>query len=141
MSKKDYSDIMNLPHPELQRHKRATRLERASQFGAFRALTGHEEAISETARLTDRMIFLDEYEENRLFDKLSLIMENIDKNPKVIITYFEPDEKKSGGKYFDLECNIKKIDEYEGIIITDEKNIRFDRIVEIQSELLNCIDI
>ncbi len=141
MSKTDYSDIINLPHPEPQNHKRATRLERASQFGAFRALTGHEEAISETARLTDRMIFLDEYEQNRLFDKLSLIMENIDTNPRVVITYFEPDEKKLGGKYIDFECNIKKIDEYEGVIITDEKNIRFDRIVEIQSELLDCLEI
>lgn len=141
MNIKDYSDIINLPHPEPQKHKRATRLERAAQFGAFRALTGHEEAVLETARLTDRMIFLDEYEQNRLFDRLSLIMENIEKNPKVIITYFEPDEKKSGGKYIGLECNIKKIDEYEKVIITDKKNIRLDRILEIQSELLNCFDV
>ena len=141
MSKVDYSDIINLPHPEPRNRKRATRLERAAQFGAFRALTGHEDAINETARLTDRMIILDEYEQNRLFDKLNVIMENIDKNPKVIITYFEPDDKKAGGKYFDLECNIKKIDEYEGIIVTDEKNIRLDRVLEIKSELLNYFHI
>ena len=137
----DYSDIINLPHPEPKNHKRATRLERAAQFGAFRALTGHEEAVLETARLTDRMIFLDEYEQNRLFDRLSLVMENINKNSKVIITYFEPDEKKSGGRYIDLECNIKKIDEYEQVIITDKRNIRLDSVLEIQSELLNCLDI
>ena len=137
---KDYSDIINLPRPELKNHKRATRLDRASQFGAFRALTGHEEAVAETARLTDRRIFLDEYEENRLFVKLSFVMENIDKNPKVKITYFEPDEKKSGGKYVDFEGVIKKVDEYNGIIITDEVIIKLDRIIDIQSDLFNCFE-
>ena len=137
----DYSDIINLPRPELKNHKRATRLERASQFGAFRALTGHEEAVAETARLTDRRIYLDEYEENRLFDRLSLIMENIDKKPKIKITYFEPDEKKSGGKYIDFEGVIKKVDEYDGVIITDEVIIRLDSIIDIQSDLFNCFDI
>lgn len=137
----DYSDIINLPRPELKNHKRATRLERASQFGAFRALTGHEEAVAETARLTDRRIFLDEYEENRLFDRLSLIMENIDKKPRVKITYFEPDEKKSGGKYLDFEGIIKKVNEYEGVVITDEVIIKLDRIIDIQSDLFNSYDI
>lgn len=137
----DYSDIINLPRPELKNHKRATRLERASQFGAFRALTGHEEAICETARLTDRRIFLDEYEENRLFDRLSYVVENLEKKPNVKITYFEPDEKKTGGKYIDFEGVIKKVDEYEGVIITDEVIIRLDAITDIQSDLFNCFDI
>lgn len=141
MINRDYSDIINIHRPEPQKHKRATRLARAAQFGAFRALTGHEEAVLETARLTDRRIFLDEYEKEKLFDRIALIMKNIDKKPKVTITYFEPDEKKSGGKYIDFNDIIKKIDEYNGVIITENNIIKLDRVIGIQSEFFDCYDI
>ena len=43
-----YDDIINLPHPISRTH---TPMEaRASQFMPFAALTGHAEAIRETAR-------------------------------------------------------------------------------------------
>lgn len=48
-----YDDILSLPHPNSTNHPRMARGDRAAQFSSFAALTGHEEAISETARLTD----------------------------------------------------------------------------------------
>ena len=48
-----YDDILSMPHPNSKNHPRMARRDRAAQFSSFAALTGHEEAISETARLTD----------------------------------------------------------------------------------------
>lgn len=47
-----YEDIVNLPHPESKRHPRMSMANRAAQFAPFAALTGHDEAIAETARQT-----------------------------------------------------------------------------------------
>ena len=44
--------------------------DRAAQFIPFMALTGYEDAVEETARLTDRKIDLDETQKNLLDDLL-----------------------------------------------------------------------
>lgn len=46
----DYSDIINLPHPEPKNHPRMPMEQRAAQFAPFAALTGYEAVIEETAR-------------------------------------------------------------------------------------------
>ena len=48
-----YDEIIHLPHPVSQTHPRMGRLERAAQFSPFAALTGYDDAVRETARLTD----------------------------------------------------------------------------------------
>lgn len=45
-----YDDIINLPHFVSSRHKSMSMMSRAAQFAPFAALTGHDEAIRETAR-------------------------------------------------------------------------------------------
>ncbi len=133
---RNYDDIINLPHPEPKKHRRMSRLSRAAQFGAFRALTGHEEAIAETARLTHNRVELDEYEIERLNEKLLIINDYIHTHPKVTITYFEPDEKKNGGAYIKYTGNVKKIDTYkQKIIMCDNTQISIDMILNLQSEL------
>lgn len=52
--------------------------DRAAQFSPFAALTGHEDAISETARRVDRKIELSEEEKEALCRKTDLILENPD---------------------------------------------------------------
>ena len=49
----DYSDIINLPHPVSTSHPQMPVSERAAQFSPFAALTGHQEALRETARVTE----------------------------------------------------------------------------------------
>ena len=44
-----YDDIIDLPHPDPQRHPRMARAERAAQFAPFAALTGFEETIEGVA--------------------------------------------------------------------------------------------
>ena len=45
-----YDDIINLPHPISRTHTPMSMEARAAQFMPFAALTGHAEAIRETAR-------------------------------------------------------------------------------------------
>lgn len=56
-----YDKIINLPHRQSKRRKHMSMSERAAQFGAFRALTGYEDEIAETARYTEKRAELDEY--------------------------------------------------------------------------------
>lgn len=90
--------------------------ERAAQFSPFAALTGYEDIISETARLTDERVELsDEYRE-AIERKLQKIYDNLEEDPEVNIVYFSADEKKSGGKYITVSGRIKYVDEIERTI-------------------------
>ena len=55
-----YDDIIELPHPTSTKHSRMPISDRASIFSPFAALTGHGDAIRETARLTEQKMELDE---------------------------------------------------------------------------------
>lgn len=50
-----YDDIINLLHPTSANHPPMPLSARAAQFAPFAALTGHDEAIKETARLSETM--------------------------------------------------------------------------------------
>ena len=91
-----YDDILSMPHPNSKNHPRMARRDRAAQFSSFAALTGHEEAISETARLTDEKAALGEDVMERLDWIFMQIKAKMSENPEVTITYFLPDEKKAG---------------------------------------------
>ena len=94
-----YSDIINFPHPNPQNHIRMSISARAAQFAPFAALTGHSDAIIETARLTDNKIELDESIKGAINQKLMTLKTNLKKCPIVTITFFSPDKKKAGGRY------------------------------------------
>ena len=94
-----YDDIINLPHHVSKKHPQMSLHDRAAQFSPFAALTGHKAAINETARLTDEKQILSEDVIAKLNEQLNLIKENIGTNPIVTITYFVPDDRKSGGAY------------------------------------------
>ena len=127
-----YDDIINLKHPEPKTFIRMPKGDRAAQFGAFRALTGYEDEVLETARLTDRQIFLDEYELENLNCKLTEILSQNNKK-EIEITYFNSDSKKSGGEYIFAKGVIKKIDLYERCIILEDKTqISLDSVLDIK---------
>ncbi|MBR5236241.1 MAG: hypothetical protein IKW06_02555 [Clostridia bacterium] len=131
-----YDDIINLPHPEPKKHKRASLESRAAQFGAFRALSGHEEAVEETARITDSHIELSENMIEILNGKILMLKERIDEKPTVSITFFKPDEKKEGGAYLEHTGRIKKINDYERtILFTDFFQVEIPMIIDIQSDI------
>ena len=58
-----YEDIINLPHHVSDRHPRMSMEDRAAQFAPFAALTGHADAIRETARSVAESYEKEEYPE------------------------------------------------------------------------------
>ena len=129
----DYSDIIQLPHPESKNHPRMSMQNRAAQFAPFAALTGYEDVIQETGRLTDGFIELDEDDKERLNLKMAELMARIEEHPSVTITYFIPDSRKAGGSYSTLSGRLKSIDEVQQtLILEDGTVIPFNCISDIQ---------
>ncbi len=127
-----YDDIINLSPPVSKKHPRMSLENRAAQFSPFAALTGHNEAIKETERLTDRKIELEEDAITDINRTLMWIKDNIKSHPEVVVTYFVPDYKKNGGKYVTATVNIKKIDEVcNCIITTNDVKIAIHNILDI----------
>ena len=58
---KEYDDIINLPRHVSKKRDPMPIIDRAAQFSPFAALTGHDTAIKETARVTEDRIELDVY--------------------------------------------------------------------------------
>ena len=141
MSKFQYDDILNMPYPNPEIEKDfPDKILRSAQFAPFAALTGHDEAIEETARLTDSKVELDEYQKAELNDKIQII-NNSDIDEEVSITYFVPDKKKSGGAYITKRGIVLKVREYEkDIVMDDGTEIPIDDIIEINGEFFRKID-
>lgn len=107
--------------------------DRAAQFAPFAALTGYGDAIDETARYTDRKIELDENEKERLDISLAVLQGKIKEQPAVTVTYFVPDERKSGGKYITVSKLLKKIDiTHRCMVFTDGEKIKADDVVFLE---------
>ena len=114
-----YDDIIDLPHPTSQNHPRMSLHDRAAQFSPFAALTGLDAALRETARLTDQRITLDEYEQAALDETLQTVRDALTKkeHPTVEVCYFVPDTRKPGGAYCTVTGVVKKMAEFEGLLI------------------------
>ena len=129
-----YDDIIDLPHHVSTTHHRMSMLERAAQFQPFRALTGYEDAVRETARLTDDRVELTEDEKALLDGKLQRLADNLASHPLVTVTYFQPDKKKAGGAYVTAAGGLKKIDDFTStLLLTGGERIPIENIVDIQS--------
>ena len=131
---REKSDIINLPHHTSKVHPRMSIQDRAAQFSPFAALTGHQEAIDETARIVDVKLELDEYQLLEINNQLSHIKEHIKSSPKVIMTYFKKDNRKSGGTYLKISDIVKKIDDYERYVLFENGiKVKFMDIYQIES--------
>lgn len=128
-----YDDIIHLPYPVSTTRPRMSIHDRAAQFSPFSALTGYEDSVRETARLTERKTELDE-DKKEILDRclLQLEAESRDKR-KVCITYFQRDKKKEGGIYLSITGELKKIDLYNRyLLMTDGQKIAIEEITEIE---------
>lgn len=136
MDNHSYDDIINLPNPTSKNHPRMSLHDRAAQFAPFAALTGHDAAIKETARLMDERLELSDEIIMKLNDQLNMIRDNIGTEQEVSITYFVPDDKKAGGAYVTHSGVVKKIDKFKRkLIMQDETVILIEQISEIQGEI------
>ncbi len=139
--KSKYDEIMGLPHHVSRTRPQMPMSDRAAQFAPFAALTGYDSAIKETGRLTDEKIELDEEALTTLDMKYQFLMDALDDEPEVTITYFQPDERKAGGKYVSATGTVKKVDDFERrITMRDGTKIPMDDVLSIDGELFSSLE-
>ena len=135
-----YDDIIDLPHHVSVSRPRMSMIDRAAQFSPFAALTGYDAAIKETGRLTNERIELTEDSRAVLDRKQQLLLDNLADHPEASVTYFVPDERKSGGAYVTVTGIVKKVDDYQRLLIlTDGTKIPLDEILDMESELFRSL--
>lgn len=131
-----YDDIIDLPHPTSLKHPRMSTENRAAQFSPFAALTGYDDAVSETARLTQSRGELDEQGKALLDERLRLLRENIAEQPEVDIIYFRPDLRKFGGEYVPHSGALRCIDPVErSLLFADGFRVAIDDIYHLDSDI------
>lgn len=130
-----YDDIINLPHHVSKVRRPMSMENRAAQFAPFSALTGHGEAINETARLTSTRLELSQEMLDSLSRRLAFALE---RQAPVTVTYFEPDPHKKGGKYVTARGVIKKVDDVAGIIVfSDKRSIGLVDIYSLEGNIFS----
>ena len=132
----NYEDIINLPHHVSSTRAQMSMMDRAAQFSPFAALTGYDAAIKETGRLTDEKIEMDEEALNILNMKFQILARSLDDEPEVTFTYFKPDERKAGGAYLTASGVVKKIDDFERMIVMrNGTKIPMDDVLDFDIEV------
>ena len=127
-----YDDIINLPHHVSLTRQRMSMHDRAARFAPFAALVGYDDAVAETARLTETRPELDEQEQRAINERLAYIADHIHEYPEVRIRYFVPDERKSGGAIIEVSGKVKKISATDGtIVLTDCCTISITDVIDI----------
>lgn len=135
---KDYSDIIDLPRKTSEHHARMPRESRAAQFAPFAAMVGHDAAIAEVGRLTERRRTLDEEAIRELDEKLRFLENFIRERPSASITYFKPDTKKEGGAYITVTGEVVSISPHGGTVtMSSGVTLPIDEISEITSPLFD----
>ena len=125
-----YADIIHLPHHVSRNHPQMRMADCTAQFSPFAALTGHDAAISEAARLTDEQPILDESVKQEISDLLQLA--STDSNLVLNLVYFVPDSRKAGGAYMEITGRIKKLIPHEKLLIMDTgTRIPVEDVVEV----------
>lgn len=137
-----YGDIIDIPHWDPVKHERMSLFERAAQFSPFAALNGCDEMIDEEAREVEAQEELSDEEMEILDQVINLIAKMIKKgeDPDVVIAYFVPDEKKTGGKYVTSKETVRRIDMVDRCIEFCRKvgvSEMYMRIRMIESEEIN----
>ena len=133
-----YKDIINLPHKQSSKRPHMSLLDRAAQFAPFAALTGYDDAIKETGRLTDERIEMSEEKLAVLNERYQILVDHLGDEPEVTITYFVPDIYKTGGSYITTTGVVKKLDTYERLItMVDGSRILMDDVLLLEGDIFS----
>ena len=141
MQENNYDDIINLPHHQSKVRPQMSLYNRAAQFSPFSALTGYEDAIEETARLTENKHTLSDEETDMLNRKMALLKDKTNEKPTISIKYFIPDDLKDGGSYSNISEKLRAIDSFSRLVILqDGTTIPFDDIEDISGDVFNSLE-
>ena len=128
-----YSKLKNITRPQYHDLPPMPIEDRAAQLSPFAAVVGYDDAVEETARLTDSMVELSEDEIVLLNGALVRLRETFGDKPQIKVTYFVPDSKKEGGEYVSKTGIVKRIDEYENeLIFTDGEKVAVSSIIKVE---------
>ena len=130
-----YDDIINLPYEKSKAHPHMSNSDRAAQFAPFAALTGYEELIKETARVTEKKILISSEKKLDISNKLEYISSLKDNDVDIAIIYFVKDKTKSGGKYVEETTKKIKVDTYHKTIRFNNSVVKIDDVFDISSKL------
>ena len=134
---RDYSDIINVVYKKSKTRAHMKISDRAAQFAPFSALSGHDAAIAETARLTQKKVELCEEEIENLNKAVFEILNSNEDMPKITVEYFVPDEKKQGGRYEVFSGRIRLVEcEERKLVFKDGTEILMDNVLKITKEKL-----
>lgn len=137
----DYSDIIHHPHHVSSKRPQMSRANRAAQFSPFAALTGYDDLVRESARITDKRVELSEDDLTDINLKLNLIREHISESPLISVIFFIPDPLKSGGEYLRRDGTVQKVKTLEQyLFMADGTEIPFSNIISITGELFKRFD-
>lgn len=137
-----YDDIIYLPYPQKSTRQRMSKHDRAAQFSPFAALVGYEDAVEETARLTEEKLELAEDMKAIIDAKLGIIVDQLDSHPSVTITYFVPDEKKTGGKYLTVTDKVKSVDELErALVLAERGSVPINDIRSLEGDIFRALEL
>lgn len=131
-----YDDIIDLPHPVSKTHPQMSLWDRAAQFAPFAALTGHGAAIRETARLTEAFVRPEEDSRECLDGKLSVLLEHMEEQPEVTVTFFRPDQRKEGGAYMSVSGRVRKVDTWKRtLVMEDGTAVPMEYVIAMEGEV------
>ena len=125
---KGYGDILEADRPISIGRAPMTRADRAAQFSPFAALTGYEAAVQETARYTDLQIELDENAKELLDSRLRQLC----RGDSVTVTWFRPDDRKSGGAYVSVKGRFVRLDPIGRRLVLEDLSVPVTDIYSIK---------
>ena len=129
----NYDDIKHLTRPQYDDLHPMSMHDRAAQFSPFAALVGYDDAVAETARLVGDKIELTEDEMFELNTDLNRLLDSLDEQPEISVTYFVPDKRKTGGSYVDKQGVVRIYDSYsQELVFTDKSRINIQDIIRIE---------
>lgn len=139
---KSYDDIIRHTYPHPSKRAKMSAADRAAQFSPFAALTGYDEAISETGRLTYKKVNLTPSAKEELNRKILFLAEHVAQKPEITVTYYLRDPYKLGGAYITKTGILKKVDHYQHFLLySDGTSILMDDIYEIEGEILKQLEL
>ena len=134
-------DLLYYPYAGVKRHPHMSNAKRAAQFAPFAALTGYEEAIEESGRITEERKEMHEDALRIIQTKTAVLCEHIKEQPYVAFTVFKEDTSRHGGTYRTEEGNLKTVDEVNRLFVfKDRRKVNMDDVASIDSPLFEGYD-
>lgn len=127
-----YDNIKYLSRPQYDDLPPMSMHDRAAQFSPFAALVGYDDAVAETARLTDSRIELGEDMIDELNQSISQLLLTLDEQRQINVIYFVPDEKKAGGRYIEKTGVVLRFDSFNNaLVFSDGEKIAVNDLYQV----------